>query len=148
MYVPPPLVYVAFFFLSVLLQKRWPIQSAMFGASRVAVIGWLLIALALLLIYPALRRFLISKNTLITAKPARSLQITGIYAYSRNPMYLGLLLLYCGIAFLKGNGWTFIVVPLLILVVHFYIIRKEESYLHRAFGDEYNTYRRRVRCWI
>lgn len=147
-YVPPPLIYVAFFFLSVVLQKRWPIQSSLLGTARNPVMGWIIIALALLLIFPALRRFFVSSNTLITARPARSLQTTGIYAHTRNPMYLGLLLLYCGTAFLQGNGWTFIVAPFLLLVVQFYIIKKEESYLERAFGEEYNVYKQRVRTWI
>lgn len=147
-FVPPPLIYVAFFFFSVLLQKQWPFRSALFGTARIPVMGWLFIALGGFLIFPALRRFLVSKNTLITVKPAHSLQTTGIYAHTRNPMYMGLLLLYGGIAFFRGNWWTFFVVPLLILVVQVYIIKKEENYLQRAFGEEYNAYKKRVRAWI
>ena len=111
-YIPPPLIYVAFFFFSVLLQKRWPLSSKLFSTARAPVIGWLLIALGGLVSFPALQRFLVSKNTLITVKPAHSLQTTGIYAHTRNPMYMGLLLLYSGIAFFQGNWWTFIVAPL------------------------------------
>jgi protein-S-isoprenylcysteine O-methyltransferase Ste14 len=147
-HIPPPLIYVAFFFFSVFLQKQWPFSSAPFSTAWAPVIGWLLIALGGLVIFPALQRFLVSKNTLITVKPAHSLQTTGIYAYTRNPMYMGLLLLYGGIAFFQGNWWTFIVAPLLILVVQLYIVKKEEDYLQRAFGEEYHLYKRRVRAWI
>jgi len=147
-YIPPPLIYVAFFFLSVVLQRQWPFKSTFFDTARAPFIGWLLIALGFILIFPALRRFLVSKNTLITVKPAHSLQTTGVYTYTRNPMYMGLLLLYSGVALFQGNEWTFIVLPLLILVIRLYIIRKEENYLQRAFGEEYNAYRRRVRTWI
>ncbi len=147
-YIPPPLIYAAFFFFSVLLQKIWPLRRGWLSKAMVPIIGWSLIALGLLLIFPAIRRFIVSHNTLIPVKPANSLQTTGIYALSRNPMYMGLLFLYCGIAFFQGNWWTFILVPMLILVVHSYIIKKEENYLLRAFGEEYNAYKKRVRSWI
>jgi protein-S-isoprenylcysteine O-methyltransferase Ste14 len=84
----------------------------------------------------------------VTIKPAKSLETTGIYSVSRNPMYLGLLAIYIGMAFLKGNDWTFICIPFVILVIHFYVIRNEEKYLQRTFGNEYEEYKKQVRRWI
>ena len=63
-------------------------------------------------------------------------------------MYLGLLLLYCGIAILKGNWWTLVLIPLLVMLIQIYIIKKEENYLQNAFGDEYDTYKKKVRRWM
>jgi len=63
-------------------------------------------------------------------------------------MYLGLLLLYSGIAFLKGNPWTFILIPVLMLVVELYVIRREELYLEREYRDEFISYKKKVRRWI
>jgi protein-S-isoprenylcysteine O-methyltransferase Ste14 len=147
-YIPPPLIYVAFFFLSMLLQKISPFDNKWLKTTAATITGWTLIALGILLCLPALRQFKVSKNTLITIKPANSLQTTSIYSFSRNPMYLSLLLLYCGIAILKGNWWTLVLIPLLVAVIQIYVIKKEENYLQNAFGDEYNTYKKRVRRWM
>ena len=147
-YVPPPFIYVAFFFLSVWMQKRIPLDQSWLHTLQANVIGWALIALSLLFNFSALRKFFITKNTLNPHKPARSLETGGIYSYSRNPMYFGLLLLYSGLAALLGNWWTFILIPLLILSVQLSIIKKEEGYLASAFGEVYNDYRKRVRRWI
>ncbi len=146
-YVPPPFIYVVFFLFSIALQNWHPFETLYFKTYQ-SGIGWFCLAFGLVFIFPALQRFFISKNTLITIRAASSLQTTGIYAYSRNPMYLGLLFVYCGIAFLKGNLWTFIVIPLLIAVVQLCVIKKEEHYLQRTFGKEYEAYRKRVRRWI
>ena len=147
-YIPPPLIYVAFFFLSVALQKAMPLNSLFLQTAVAATAGRVLLIAGILVLLPALWKFLVSNNTLITIKPAHSLQTAGIYAFTRNPMYLGLLLLYSGIGFFKGNWWTFIVIPLLIITVQVYIISKEEHYLQRAFGNEYLQYKKKVRRWV
>jgi len=112
------------------------------------IAGWTLIGLNFILTVPAIWKFIRSKNTLVTVKPANSLQTKGIYAATRNPMYLGLLFLYSGIAVFKGNWWTFILIPFLVFAIRFFVIRKEEDYLDRAFGSEYGLYKQKVRRWI
>ena len=147
-YVPPPLIYVAFFFLSLALQKWRPINGELLDTKTAHIIGWMFIALYLIAFISSLHRFIRSKNTLVTIKPATSLQTNGIYGFTRNPMYLSLLLLYSGLAIFKGNWWTFILLPLLILIVQWYVIRKEEVYLRQAFGGTYEAYQQKVRRWI
>ena len=145
-YVPPPLIYVAVFFLSVLLQSFIPLEHSWLRLH--SWIGWILIALFPLLAFTAIYRFIVSKTTITTIHPVKSLQTSGIYAISRNPMYLGLLFLYAGIAVFKGNWWTFILIPVLILIVQQYIIRREEKYLQRQFGNTFLSYKQKVRRWI
>ena len=147
-YIPPPMLYVATFFLSVGLQRIAPISSGWIDRNGVHIFGWVMLAASALFIFPAIRQFVISRNTLITIKPAQSLQTTGIYAFTRNPMYLGLLCVYTAIAFIKGNSWTFLMIIPLALLVQTYVIRKEEHYLRRAFGSEYEQYKNKVRRWI
>ena len=89
-----------------------------------------------------------TKNTPVIIKSASSLQTTGIYSVSRNPMYLSLLLIYTGLAFLIGNWWNIILLPLLFLVVQEYVIKREEKYLERRFGQEYLNYKLKVRRWL
>lgn len=145
-YIPPPLIYAGTFFLSIALQKLMPINSSGLSGNRIA--GWVCIACYLFIFLPAVNRFIRSKNTLVTIKPASSLETSGIYSFTRNPMYLSLMFLYCGIAFFKGNSWTFLLIPILILAVQYYVISREEKYLLRTFGKEYDRYRRKVRRWI
>jgi len=112
------------------------------------IIGLTLLAIGLVFNIPAIVQFVKTKNTIVTAKPATSLQTSGIYRFTRNPMYVSLLLFYTGIAFFIGNWWTVLLLPLLVLVITFYVIRREENYLERSFGDGYIEYKRRVRRWI
>jgi protein-S-isoprenylcysteine O-methyltransferase Ste14 len=147
-YLPPPLVYVSVFFASIFCQRAFPVDHHWFSAPGIEVAGWALIASGIFLLLSSLWRFLISKNTLIPIKPAQSLQTSGIYAISRNPMYLALLCIYGGIAIFKGNLWTFIMAPIVVFIIQSYVIKKEEQYLMRAFGDLYLEYTKRVRRWI
>ena len=147
-YIPPPLIYVAIFLISVLLQKVFPVSASFFNTQTAAILGYLFVAFGLIFALPALLKFLKSKNTLITVKPANSLQTDGIYAFTRNPMYLGLLFLYTGIAFFAGNWWTIILIPLVVIIITGYVIKREERYLHDAFGPDFTAYKIKVRRWI
>jgi protein-S-isoprenylcysteine O-methyltransferase Ste14 len=149
-FIPPPLIYAAFFLLSFLLQGYFTIKRAFFFHSIAAnIIGIIIIIFGQIVFgIPALRQFFKTKNTVVLIKPANSLQTTGIYSYSRNPMYVGLLFTYLGMAFIFGNWWTLILLPLLIVLITNRVILPEERYLTRAFGDEYADYKIKVRRWI
>ena len=147
-YIPPPMIYVATFFLSLGLQRVVPLPSAWLETDAARTARWVIVAVGLLILFSALRRFAISRNTLITVKPAKSLETTGIYAVTRNPMYLALLIMFTAIAFFKGNSWTFLMIAPLLFVVQAYVIRKEEQYLQRAFGEAFSHYKSKVRRWL
>ncbi len=147
-YLPPPLVYVLIFLFSILVQKQFPLPSAFFATNTSFVLGIIFVIAGVCIVLPALLKFFRTKNTLIPFLPANSLQTSGIYAISRNPMYLGLLILYIGIGFLQGNFYTMMLIPLVILAINFLVIIKEEKYLIRAFGNDFLEYAKNVRRWI
>jgi protein-S-isoprenylcysteine O-methyltransferase Ste14 len=149
-FIPPPLIYAAFFLLSFLLQGYLTIKRAFFFHSMAANIVGIIIIISGQVVFgiPALRQFFKTKNTLVLIKPANSLQTTGIYSMSRNPMYVGLLFIYLGMAFIFGNWWTIFLLPILIIVITYRVILPEEKYLTRAFGDDYADYKKKVRRWI
>ena len=93
-------------------------------------------------------QFIRTKNTIIPNKPADSLQTTGVYHITRNPMYLSLACLYLGFACIYGNWWHIILLPFLIWAVQVLVIKREEQYLGRKFGDAYIQYRQKVRRWL
>lgn len=147
-YIPPPLIYAAFFLLSFLIQKIIPLDTAALHQTIAKAIAAILIVMYLLFFISALRRFIVSKNTLVTIRPASSLETSGIYAFTRNPMYISLVCLYTGLAIFFGNWWTLILIPVLVAAVQLYVIKKEEQYLQQAFGSNYDEYKNRVRRWI
>ena len=88
-------------------------------------------------------------NTNITPnQPATSLVAEGLYKYSRNPMYVGLLTAHIGFAFLMNIAWILLGSLLLLAYLQFSVIKREEAYLERCFGDSYLTYKKQVRRWI
>src|SRR6476659_5811095 len=136
-YIPPPLFYVVAFLASVLIQKFVPLDKVFFYITTAKIIGSIIIVAGMFFTFPSLRQFFKTKNTIVTIKPANSLQTTGIYSFTRNPIYISLLLLYTGLSFMIGNWWNFILLPLLFIMVQEYIIKREEQYLERRFGQEY-----------
>jgi protein-S-isoprenylcysteine O-methyltransferase Ste14 len=147
-HIPPPFLYVATFFAAVLIQRLLPFSRIFFYTTTSKIIGSVIILIGLLFNFPALRQFFKTKNTLVTIKPANSLQTTGIYSVSRNPMYISLLLFYIGLSFIIGNWWNLVLLPFLFLIVQEYVIKREEKYLDRRFRQQYSDYKTKVRRWL
>jgi protein-S-isoprenylcysteine O-methyltransferase Ste14 len=72
----------------------------------------------------------------------------GPYRLSRNPLYVGLLALYLGLALLAPTLWGLVLFPAAVLLVRWGAIRPEERFLHERFGAPYDDYARRVRRWL
>ena len=73
---------------------------------------------------------------------------SGMYSYSRNPLYTGLTLCYCGLSLAIDNGWLLVLLPFTLIAVQLILIAPEERYLEAKFGDEYRAYKKRVRRWV
>jgi protein-S-isoprenylcysteine O-methyltransferase Ste14 len=147
-YIPPPLFYILIFIAAIIIQKMIPVEGKFFQSHTIKVAGIIFIIIAFFFLSRSLRQFFQSKNTVILIKPASSLQKTGIYSISRNPMYVGLTIVYLGITCFIGNWWNIILFPILFLIVQEYIIKREEKYLELEFGQQYLDYRKVVRRWI
>lgn len=80
--------------------------------------------------------------------PAAALVRTGPYRFSRNPMYIALILLFTAFAILSGSISLNILIPVLVISLHFGVVLPEEYYLLNRFGDEYRDYCRNVRRWL
>jgi protein-S-isoprenylcysteine O-methyltransferase Ste14 len=72
----------------------------------------------------------------------------GLYRFSRNPMYLGMLLALAGIGLGLGNLLALLLAPAFVAIMTRRYIVREEQLLEDRFGDEFRTYRRQVRRWI
>jgi len=98
----------------------------------------------------ALRQFRSAQTTVNPLKPqeATALVRTGIFSKSRNPMYLGLLLILIGWAVWLGAMINVLVLILFVVVLTELQIKPEEAALRKLFGQEYEDYCQQVRRWL
>jgi protein-S-isoprenylcysteine O-methyltransferase Ste14 len=80
-------------------------------------------------------------------QPVRALVAAGIHGWSRNPIYVGISLVYAGIGIAARSPWVFILALPLAIVMR-YVVAREEAYLERRFGDAYRYYMGRVPRWL
>jgi protein-S-isoprenylcysteine O-methyltransferase Ste14 len=87
-------------------------------------------------------------TTFDPTRPATALATRGVYAWSRNPLYLAALIAFTGLGLALRSTWLLIAVPVVAIALQELAIRPEEAYLERRFGDHYRRYKARVRRWI
>ena len=73
---------------------------------------------------------------------------TGVYRFTRNPMYVGMAVLQIAMGIGLGNWWLIILVPVVLAIVYMIAVRHEEAYLQRKFKDKYLDYKTSVRRWL
>jgi protein-S-isoprenylcysteine O-methyltransferase Ste14 len=88
------------------------------------------------------------RTGLLPGQATNALIEEGPYRVSRNPLYVGLLALYLGVALLAPTLWGLALFPAAVLLLLWSAIRPEERYLHQRFGAAYDDYARRVRRWL
>lgn len=89
-----------------------------------------------------------ARTSPLPIKPTLVLVTNGPYRFSRNPMYLSLVLLYFGLALWLDIFWALVLVPIVIILVQYLAIMREERYLERKFGQQYLYYKACVRRWL
>jgi len=85
---------------------------------------------------------------LLPGQPTRAMIEGGPFRVSRNPLYVGLLALYIGLALLAPTFWGLLLFPAAVLLILWGAILPEERFLHNRFGRPYDDYARRVRRWL
>jgi protein-S-isoprenylcysteine O-methyltransferase Ste14 len=110
--------------------------------------GAALIAIGLAFVVLPARQFQTSGTTIKPFQDATVLITDGFFAASRNPMYLGMVIVVAGVAVLLGSLSPFIVVAVFALVLDRRFIRPEEKSLEQSFGNAFRQYRARVRRWL
>ncbi len=144
----PPLPFVLAVVVGVLAHVLWePFRFfPEFWIGHAA--GWPLIVAATVLIAWAQRTMAGAGESSNVYKPNGAIVSTGPFAFTRNPMYLAMTLLYAGIAFLVNTAWPVVLLPAVLMLIQYGVISREERYLESKFGDVYRQYRARVRRWL
>ena len=144
--IPPPIVALVCGLIISFSKPLFPIyehQSAIIYSVPVLFLGVIILALAAL----SFRKYSTSLNPLAPEK-ASSLVTSGIFGYSRNPMYLGMLLILVSIAITFNVYGGFIMSIIFLLFITRFQIIPEEAAMEKLFTDEFLYYKKRTRRWI
>ena len=143
---PPPLIFAVPLAVGLLLQRFFPKK---FLPRRAGIIpGAMCIGLAIVLIRSAFQEMRAANTNVNPTMPATAIVTDGPFRYTRNPLYLGLTLMYTGISFLANALWAILLLPVALLVMIYGVIMREERYLEQKFGEQYLSYKARVRRWF
>lgn len=142
---PPPLIFLAFLVAGWLLARyALPPVDVPYGV----VIGAVLVVGALAFGFWARSEMVRARTNINPYKPATAVVSAGPFRFTRNPLYLSMTVIYVGVALMLHAVAAVILLPVVILVITFGVVRREETYLEGKFGVQYSEYRRRVRRWL
>ena len=143
--VPPLLLAPLILLLIFILHFVFPIQMIL--GFPFTLIGLAPLIIGLFMTFQATRT-LTSRTIFDSNEIPKNLVTEGAFQHSRNPMYLGAVVLGFGLVTLLGSLVSFVIVAVFFLLLHFLYIPNEEAQLKTLFGKEYLDYMKRVRKWI
>jgi protein-S-isoprenylcysteine O-methyltransferase Ste14 len=142
----PPTYFLLAIALAVVLHFLLPVHQLLVFPWR--LLGLLPLAIGIVLNLLADQAFKKSNTTVKPFERSSALVTGGIFGVSRNPMYLGMILIVLGLALLFGSATPFVVVLVFGVVLHRAFVVREERMLEDTFGERFRQYRQRVRRWI
>jgi protein-S-isoprenylcysteine O-methyltransferase Ste14 len=142
----PPLVYLAGLVIGLVI-SIW-IPTTVVSSSLALTVGGILILCGAVLAASAIFNFKSVGTTVRPDQASSALVIVGPYKITRNPMYLGLALVYAGISIADQSIWALILLPVVMKIIQRQAIEREEVFLESRFGADYLRYKGHVRRWI
>lgn len=145
----PPLLFLATLLLGLASERLLPWPFAVPGTDLVRwMTGGSTILVGLALGAAGIRKFSQAATPVPTNKPTRALVTTGIHGWTRNPIYLGMFLIYGGIGIAARSAWTLVLMLPLAITIRYGVVAREERYLETKFGATYRAYKASVRRWL
>jgi protein-S-isoprenylcysteine O-methyltransferase Ste14 len=148
LHVPVPWVFVLTFLLGVCLEHVHHGTISSTAALVSTKVGGVLFAVGAVIAGWGLVLFHKAKTTTVPGKLSGKLVTCGPYRFTRNPMYVGLVLAYLGEAGLMKQIWPVVLLPLVVAYLNWTVIPLEEEKLIEVFPDEYKQYSLQVRRWF
>ncbi len=144
--ISPPLLFGILLIIGCGLRVLVPMP---FLPDRLAWIGGpIIVVAALALAVWAVRTMRAGGASIPTWESTDAIVQTGPYRFSRNPIYLAMILVLAGIGVWTNSPWFLGLAILDAILLSFGVIPHEEAYLNRKFGDQYSAYRGKVRRWL
>ncbi len=148
MRIPVPWVFILMYLLGAVLEHLFPLYLHNGTRSGVIVAGGVLFAIGAVIAGWGWITFRVARTTTVPGQASSRLVNWGPYRFSRNPMYVGLIIAYLGEAGLLRQLWPSFLLPLIVAYLNWIVIPVEESKLKEVFAEEYDRYRGRVRRWL
>ncbi|OMH29469.1 isoprenylcysteine carboxylmethyltransferase family protein [Motiliproteus sp. MSK22-1] len=143
---PPPLVFLVFIAMAYGLHRVVPFAIGFSPGFNYSGLAAVILGLAIILLAGlSLKR---ASTSIEPWKPTTQIVSSGVFAYSRNPIYIAFSLISIGIGVFLDSFWVVISCVPSSVAVYYLAIRKEERYLEKKFGEEYLAYKRKVRRWL
>ncbi|MFO7477172.1 MAG: isoprenylcysteine carboxylmethyltransferase family protein [Methyloceanibacter sp.] len=147
--IKPPFLFLGALVLGCLLSWVFPLGPGLGRPNTLALmtgLGFVLIGLGLAV--ASVRSFRAAGTSVVPGEPSTALVVTGPYAVTRNPIYVGFVLAYFGLAILLTSFWVLLLLIPVLIVLRRGVVEREEAYLERQFGDAYRRYQARVPRWL
>lgn len=143
--VPVPWVFILVYLVGAGLERVLPSSVLRDNGHASTIVGAVLVAVGAVIAGWGLGIFWKARTTTVPGQASAQLVMRGPYRFTRNPMYVGLTLVYLGEAGLMKQVWPIVVLPLMLAYLNWTVIPVEEAKLREVFGDQYDAYRARVR---
>ncbi|HET7144406.1 MAG TPA: isoprenylcysteine carboxylmethyltransferase family protein [Anaerolineales bacterium] len=144
--IHPPIIALLFIIVAILLGLFIKFPFELSGVVR--NIGFGLTIVGFLLGVGAFIEFRKARTTLDPHGSVKSLVASGVYGFSRNPIYLGFLLMVIGLPLGSGFFWGIVMAPFFVMTINRQVIEREEAYLENKFNEQYTGYKSQVRRWL
>ena len=138
-----PVTFLIVFLIGLALRPVFPLRLE--GNTTAGVV---LLAISLWLDFWGMWTMWRARTHILPHQPAHSLVGTGPFRFSRNPLYIGMIVGYLSAVVWIGSLPSLILLPIALFDLRYRVIEREERYLERRFGDEYRSYRSSVRRWL
>lgn len=143
---PPPLMYAGALAIGLIVHRFFPVKCLPVTAAR--LLGRGCMSISGMLALSALLEMRRAGTHVDPRQPATALVTQGPFRLTRNPIYLSLTLMYAGIALMVNSLWTILLLPGVLIMIRYGVINREERYLERTFGEQYLSYKAKVRRWV
>jgi len=146
---PPKILPPHYFVLSVLLMIAIAVLLGRGLVSADAVyLGLVPMVIGVIIAAVGSRQFSVAGTNIIPLSKSSTLVTDGVFKFSRNPMYTGMILFLAGLALLLDNAWNWLIVVGFSVLIRQWFVLREETLMEQTFGADYAAYRARVRRWI
>ena len=146
---PPPFIYLGGLALGLFLHRLVPLKYLPRTARGIGLtLGSTCISMGFTVLVSGFQQMNNAHTNINPTHPATTIVTEGPFRFTRNPLYLGMTLMYIGIMFLVNSLWPMLILPVVLGLMNVGVISREERYLEHKFGAQYLAYKQRVRRWL
>jgi protein-S-isoprenylcysteine O-methyltransferase Ste14 len=147
--IKPPVLFLGALAIGCLLSLILPVGPGFASPNGLALsVGLTFVAIGFALAALSVRRFRLAGTSVVAGQPSTALVVEGPYRLTRNPIYIGFVLAYFGLAVMLTSVWVLLLLIPTLIILQRGVVEREETYLQRQFGETYRKYQVRVPRWL